>query len=238
MNLNKIKLPTYFFIAVFVFILIGLLIVLLRSEKDLTFPSTMVINLDSRADRIKEINSEFAGWPVKVERISAVKMSPGWKGCSASHLKSLRIAKERAYPWVVILEDDCILTPGARHQFELLLPYLWTKRSQWDIFYGGTTFLKDISVISKAPAIYKVKGFTTHFCLIHADTYDKILNGHPSEVSEYKEPIDVFYAENFRIWTTTPFFAKQRPGASDIGENKIEDYSDVFATAEETLLKL
>lgn len=202
------------------------------------FPPTLLINLDARTDRLKEISEEFRAWLVPVERVSAVKYSPGWKGCSASHLKCVSIAKERDYPWVIIIEDDCILTPNALKQFQSLLPYLWANRNNWDIFYGGTTFLEKKERISIEPPIYNVSGFTTHFCLIHKASYDKILNGYPTDPADFKTQIDVYYAENFRIWTTTPFFAKQRPGKSDIGSQETEDYNAFFDKAEKQLLLL
>ena len=197
------------------------------------FPPTLVINLDSRVDRMNEITKEFAMWPVSVERISAVKHSPGWKGCSASHLKCIKLAKERNYPWVVIIEDDCTLSSNAVQQFQSLLPYLWNNRDHWDIFYGGVTFLNHKSRISYSPPIYEVSGYTTHFCLIHKSTYNSILNRY-----NYSQPIDKYYANNFIIWTTTPYFAKQRPGESDIELGKKTDYNDLFDRSEKELLML
>jgi len=238
MNLNKIKVSP-FLIFGSAFIILLLIFFVFKNQPNIHFPPTLVINLDGREDRMTEINSEFSKWPVKIERVSAVKLSPGWKGCSASHLKSIKLAKERDYQWVLIIEDDCILTNGAIDQFQKLLPYLWNNRESWDIFYGGTTFLKGASSISITPPLYQVKGFTTHFCLIHKQTYDKILYGHPSNSNDFKEQIDVYYAENFRIWATTPFFAKQRPNKSDItNNNQLEDYGEHFDEAENILLKL
>jgi hypothetical protein len=199
-------------------------------------PPTLVINLDSRPDKMIQTKEEFSYWPSPLERIAAIQYSPGWKGCAASHLKSIRLAKERDYPWVIIIEDDCILMPGAQAQLQALLPYLWETRERWDIFYGGTTFLTYQSRIETTPPIYEVRGFTTHFCLIHKGTYDTILNNQPKDVSKIKIPIDVYYSEQLRIWTTTPFFAKQRPGKSDINKSLDVDYNSGFDTAEQLLL--
>jgi hypothetical protein len=201
------------------------------------FPPTLVINLDSRNDRMSEFTQEFRNWPVTVERISAVKYNPGWKGCSASHLKCVKLAKDRNYPWVIITEDDCTLTPGASEQFQALLPYLWENRGSWDIFYGGVTALNKYKRIAYTPAIFEVKCYTTHFCLIHNTSYDKILNNHPKSIDDYKQQIDVYYGETLRIWTTAPFFAKQRPSKSDI-EEEVKDYTEIFRRAEKKLLEL
>jgi hypothetical protein len=201
------------------------------------FPPTLVINLDSRQDRMSEFTQEFRSWPVTVERVSAVKYSPGWKGCAASHLKCIKLAKERNYPWVLVVEDDCTLTPGASEQFQAVLPYLWQNRERWDIFYGGATSLKKSNRVSYSPDIFEVTCFTTHFCLIHSSSYNKILNNYPEVIDEYMDPIDLYYANTLRIWTTAPFFAKQRPSKSDI-EERIRDYSELFNDSEKKLLAL
>ena len=209
----------------------------MQGQPSMQFPPTLVINLDSRKDRLSEFTKEFENWPVTVERVSGVKYSPGWKGCSASHLKCVKLAKERNYPWVLIVEDDCILTPGASEEFQKVLPYLWQNRSSWDIFYGGVTSVKKFKRISHSPPIFQVTCFAAHFCLIHSSSYNKILNNHPQSIDDYKDPIDVYYADTLRIWTTAPFFARQRPSKSDIEEG-VKDYTDFFNRSEKKLLAL
>jgi hypothetical protein len=238
MFINKLQIKYLTYIFVIFLIMICILILnnyTLNIKEELIFPPTLLINLEERKDRLEEIRHEFANWPRSIERIDAVKASPGWKGCSASHLKCIKLAKERDYPWVFIIEDDCILTHSAIDQIHELLPYLWKHRNSWDIFYGGTTSVKNYSKLSDTPSIFKVSGFTTHFCLIHKSTYNKILSGHPSNINDFKEPIDVYYADNFSIWTTTPFFAKQRPGKSDIGPKETDDHTGEFVKAEKIL---
>ena len=139
-----------------------------QNQTAMQFPPTLVINLDSRQDRMSEFTQEFRNWPTSVERVSAVKYSPGWKGCAASHLKCVKLAKERKYTWVLVVEDDCTLTPGASKQFQAVLPYLWQNRDRWDIFYGGVTHIKKSKRISHSPQMFEVTCVTAHFCLIHS----------------------------------------------------------------------
>ena len=65
------------------------------------------INLDKRPDRRTEIEQELASMELSAERFSAI-LHPtiGIAGCSRSHLEVLKIAKERGYANVLILEDD------------------------------------------------------------------------------------------------------------------------------------
>lgn len=234
MYLKKFKSLLLFTLLIIVVIIVG---ILYFTRERIHFPPTFVINLDERTDRMKEITDEFRNWPVPVERISAIRLSPGWKGCSASHLKCIQIAKERNYSWVLILEDDCILTSNAGQRFQSLLPFLWKNRNHWDMFNGGLTYLKHHTKISHNPPMYEAYGFTTNFYIVHKSVYNRVLNEHPKHPDNFKNPIDVYYADTFRIWTSTPYLSKQRPGQSDIGENQTEDYTDLFDTAERTLLE-
>jgi glycosyl transferase family 25 len=68
------------------------------------------INLDSREDRKKEIEEQFArvGIPSnKIERFSALRHpNSNCAGCNLSHATALRRAYEAGYQNVLILEDD------------------------------------------------------------------------------------------------------------------------------------
>lgn len=189
------------------------------------YPNTLVINLDQRQDRWNEIQDVFGEWP-SLERISAVEDSPGWKGCAKSHLKCIRLAKERRYPWVLVLEDDCVVKPDSLDRFRGVLPILWERRSEWDIFLGGCTSVKNIKLMETNPVLFSVTGRTTHFCLINMGAYDKILTGY-----DFTKDIDVFYEESIRLWCTTPYIAVQKAGKSDI-LNRDVNYSDEFKDSE------
>ena len=193
------------------------------------FPPTLVINLADRPEKWKQTQESFAHFPVILERLDAVRASPGWKGCTASHFKAINLAKERNYDWVLILEDDAQLAPNGYAQFVELLPTLYARRDEWDIFLGGATMVERVQQKCTAPPLYQAGAYTTHFCLIHRGAYDKILN-------TYKDgPIDVYYKENMRLWMTNPHIAVQRPGLSDI-ENGDTNYNTLFDDASRKLM--
>jgi glycosyl transferase family 25 len=64
------------------------------------------INLDSRPDRRVLIEAECARLGLDAERFPAIVRTPGGLGCGESHLAVLRLARERGYDRVLILEDD------------------------------------------------------------------------------------------------------------------------------------
>jgi hypothetical protein len=199
------------------------------------FPPILVINLDSRTDKWEQIQKDFQDWSVKLERISAIKHTIGWKGCYLSHLKCVKIAKERKYPWVLYLEDDCMLTPEAKQRFAKLLPFLWGTRKHWDFFMGGLTGVTGCALINQEQNLYIARGFGAHFCLIHNNTYDRILDiMEPDEPDEPDEPCDSLYRKAMRLWITVPFIAKQYAGHSDISDTHKDSYSE-YDEAEQML---
>jgi hypothetical protein len=188
------------------------------------FPPTLVINLVDRPEKWKQTQDSFKMLPVELERLDAVRKSPGWKGCTASHFKAIELAKQRGYEWVLILEDDAQLSENGLAQFMDVLPILYKRRSEWDIFLGGATFVDNVRQVCATPPIYQAGAYTTHFCLIHNGSYDKILN-------QYDDgPIDVYYKNKMRLWMTNPHIATQRPGVSDIEQGE-SNYNKLFDNA-------
>lgn len=65
------------------------------------------INLDRRADRREEIETQLKAFGLPYERFSAIETpGQGIVGCGLSHTAVLRLAKERGYKNILILEDD------------------------------------------------------------------------------------------------------------------------------------
>jgi glycosyl transferase family 25 len=69
-------------------------------------PMVFYINLDHRTDRQEALEKELVELGLPFERFSAIRHELGAVGCSKSHLAVLKLAKERNYPRVLILEDD------------------------------------------------------------------------------------------------------------------------------------
>jgi glycosyl transferase family 25 len=193
------------------------------------FPPTLVINLDDRKDRWEGIQASFAKWPVKLERVPAIKENPGWKGCYNSHKKCIQIAKERNYPWVLLLEDDCRLYENSSERFQKILSSLWEKRDTWEFFNGGPTFIDKIQKIQNDPPLFKLEGYATHFCLFNQSVYDKIINFPEKQ-------IDALYRENLSMICTRPHIAFQDLGKSDILDTDV-DYSGMLTSSNDALEK-
>jgi glycosyl transferase family 25 len=66
------------------------------------------INLDSRPDRKKHVETQLSIVGIQAEKFKAIKLENGALGCSMSHLKCLEIAKENNWPHILIVEDDIL----------------------------------------------------------------------------------------------------------------------------------
>lgn len=195
----------------------------------MSFPPTLVINLNKDTERMKTLREDFkfAGWPVPLERVEAVERKPGYIGCTLSHMKCMELALERGYDWVLILEDDCLLKPRARDRFTALLPELWERRSEWDNYYAGPVGIypeNGYKVINKHLGLIQIGGDSTHFVLIHKEACKNILKKLRS--LEDIEKIDIYYRTHLRTFTSVPYIAIQKPGESNVQIREGKTYMD------------
>ena len=64
------------------------------------------INLERRTDRRDLIEMDLNKLSINAERFVGIPFEPGIVGCGKSHLAVMKLAKERGYKNVLILEDD------------------------------------------------------------------------------------------------------------------------------------
>jgi len=195
-------------------------------------PPVLVINLQERTDRWSDIQQAFRSWPFKLERVNAIKEKPVVHACWKSHQRCIQIAKSRNYPWVLILEDDCLPVPDGKDRYLALLPTLWNTRSKWDMFNGGAEMYSQewiTKLIQDSPPIFLVRPHMTHFILVHKDTYDRLLNTIPNGA------IDTHYRYTYQVWCTNPHIAIQKPGKSDLGNR--DDTLELMKRSEDQMTR-
>jgi GR25 family glycosyltransferase involved in LPS biosynthesis len=195
----------------------------------------LVINLKSRLDRWCEVFKEFQN-VFRLQRIDAVRHEKGWVGCVESHKKCIKIAKDKDYSTVLVLEDDCVLLNKPTFLAEWTKIKLWldSNLDKWDIFLGAANgvlhehILEKIDINSDGLALVKCKfGTGTHFTYYNSKIFDKILDYVPNP--DCFIPIDLYFYNILNLTCIVPynFIAGQRINFSDI-ENKQVDYNIVF----------
>lgn len=189
------------------------------------FPPVIAINLDHREDRWKELLTAFPN--MNIERFPAIRTTPGIDGCRESHFAVLRLAKQRGYPWVAIMEDDSQPYPHFDTEYESVLRLLWKTRSKWDIFNNGSIALTSMHRLDEN-LIMISRCICTQCIIIHSKAYDTILNKYDPSSSD--PSVDNYYSQ-FRIVTCAPPLTYQRNSTSDVQTNYTIDASDQFQTA-------
>lgn len=195
------------------------------------FPPILIINLKHRTDRWKRISSQLDEAGLPYERIDAIQQKNRWKSAFVSHKKAIQLSKERDYPWVLVLEDDCLFKKGWKQRFTELLPLLWKRRSDWEVFSGGSYTIHTACKLQDNPPLYKFTGWSSHFMLIHAGTYDRILE------SKLTYSINDTYRRFYTMWCTYPNLAIQTGGYSNIQRkfNPQRTFTRIFGQTEQTL---
>lgn len=94
---------------------------------------TLFINLDDRTDRKDEFISQFPTsiqTKLNIERFSAIRRSPGFLGCTLSHIQCIQLAKERGWENILIFEDDFELLVRPQEFYNKFKDLLY---ESWDV---------------------------------------------------------------------------------------------------------
>jgi len=167
----------------------------------------LCINLDSRKDRWAECVEEFKKLNIEnlVERYPAIQNKIGICGCTMSHVNCIKIAKERNYKNILILEDDVVFNNNIF--FEVLynaFDQLKSKNLQYDLIYLSSNLRGDDNKLIDKNLAKKIN-WDDKYMWTHEN---------PDRMN-----IDVWYTNIQKMgntYGTYPAIADQRSGYSDI----------------------
>ena len=178
------------------------------------FKKSYVINLARRKDRYHEfelmIKQDNIG---EIERFDAIQDKiDGARGCAASHIAIINLAKHKGYENVLIFEDDAMFANGMKFILNPALNQLMSLK--WDFFYFGGRLIAPAKIVS--PNLAKIIGtYCTHAYAVNHTMYDRILKYDYSKDG----PIDVFYSlitREVNSYICYPIACYQRPSVSDL----------------------
>lgn len=179
------------------------------------------INLKHRTDKKKFIIGQARKYNFRVSFFNAIenKKNP-MLGCLQSHLSIIKLAKERKYKSVLIMEDDC--------QF-VTEPIIYEKElpEDWQQLFLGCNLMEilesDIQNV-KHKKFIRMKCLATHSYILKSSAYDELING----LSNNNLPVDVYYKDHFQDKRTSymiyPQLTTQKEGYSDI-EQRVLKYA-------------
>lgn len=203
-----------------------------RSSLSDYIPMIFYINLDNRTDRKEALEKELVEFGLPFERFSAIKHEFGAVGCSKSHVAVIKLAKERKYPRVMILEDDFTFV-SHRDNVERVLGQVRDEAKPYDVCMISHNILQS----EELPESYWRKmtnGQTTSGYIIQEHYYDVLLGVVEPSISLLEQThqnnnyaIDVVMKQlqpRDKWYYMTERLGIQRPSYSDI-ESRQVDYN-------------
>lgn len=186
------------------------------------FDRVVVINLDRRQDRLKELKKQTKSLGIDFVRYSAVDAKAlgisNIAACANSHRLVLEEAKAAGVQRLLILEDDAEFGHGFDTNFNELVSKL---PEDWQMLYlGSNTFLPvDVGI----EGLRKTEGsLTTHAYGVKSELFDTLI----AAASDERWPVDLTYSKvlpKVQAYAAWPSLVTQRAGYSDI-ESRFVDY--------------
>lgn len=201
------------------------------------FKHTLYINLESRPDRLRHVETELTKMNITGERMNAIKTQDGAIGCSLSHIKCLELAKQRGYPYVFIAEDDITfldpeLLKKNMERFEKEL-----NQHRWDVLViGGNNSPPYTQVTDYCIRVFNNQTTTGYIAMAHY--YDILIANFKESVQKLmREPnqrksyaLDIYWKrlQQTGIWIMiVPPTVIQYVDYSDI-EKRVVDYKPLM----------
>jgi len=212
------------------------------------FKYTFFINLESRPDRLENVQKEFQKMGIKGERINAVKAKVGGIGCTLSHIRCLEEAKKRGYEHVFICEDDVKFTNPELFK-QQLQKFSNNKEVQWDMLLVGANVVPPYQRVGDYCArVFNAQ--TTTGYIAKKEMYDVLLDNFKESCNlQMKNPgspgvsnpyaLDIWWKRlqpQYFWWIITPLTVTQYENYSEI-EDRVTNYDHLMLDMEKTWYK-
>jgi glycosyl transferase family 25 len=191
------------------------------------------INLNKRTDRREEIEGELNKFGLDYERFEGIE-TPGFGilGCGSSHLSVLKIAKERGYKNILILEDDFTFLV-TKEEFEEELTKFFDSKIDYDVCMLAYGLLE--SEKTQHDFLTKIiKSQSASGYIVNEKYYDKMIDLYQWAMPLLADTKQHWIYANDQVWQRfqpddnwycfTKRIGKQRSGFSDTA-NKYFEYN-------------
>jgi len=194
------------------------------------------INLESRQDRRENIESELDALSLQYERFNAIPTSGfGILGCGLSHLSVIKLAKERNYKNILILEDDVHFVLD-RMNIDNLLQQFFDKNIEYDVLFLSYIIYQGED--TAYPFIKRGLHTTTATAyIVNNHYYDKLIELYEFSTKMLAETKQHWVYSNDLVWKDLqskdkwyciyPIIAIQQSGYSD-NSMSFQDYTNNY----------
>jgi len=192
------------------------------------------INLAKRTDRKELIEQELDKFELKYERFEAIETQDfGILGCGLSHLSVLKIAKERGYKNILIMEDDFIFLVE-KEEFKSNLNKFFQQKVDYNVCMISYNLLKkeesEYNFLWKSLDVQTASGY-----LVNSNYYDTLINLYQEAFPLLESTKAHWLYANDQVWKPLQLkdkwycfkkrIGKQRPSFSD-NTNSFANYED------------
>ena len=186
------------------------------------------INLNKRTDRREQIEKELNDFNLPFERFEAIE-NPGFGtvGCGKSHLNVLKIARDRNYENILILEDDFTFLVS-KEEFENQLTNFFNLNIEYDVCMLSYNLIRHESTsynfIVKALEVQTASGY-----IVNKKYYSKLIDLYEVAMPLLEQTRQHWIYANDAVWKQyqekdnwycfSKRIGRQRPGYSDNGQS-------------------
>ena len=141
------------------------------------------INLNKRPDRNDQIKSELNTFNLSYERFEAIETNGfGILGCGLSHLEVLKLARDRKYKNILILEDDFKFIVS-KEEFEYNLTEFFNLNIDYNVLFLSYNLEKyeelNNNLVNRVLSSLSASGY-----IVNSNYYDTLIN-----LFEYAMPL-------------------------------------------------
>ena len=193
----------------------------------------MYINLNKRTDRKKTIENQLNNFDLDYERFEAIETPDfGIVGCGLSHLHVLKIARERGYKNILILEDDFTFLVS-KEDFEKQLSIFFNTKIEYNVCMISY-FLLDSQKTQYEFLLKVIDAQTASGYIVNENYYDKLIELYEFAIPKLIQTKEHWIYANDQIWKKyqrtdnwfcfTNRIGKQSDGFSDTSQ-RYENYN-------------
>ena len=137
-------------------------------------PHIIYINLNRRTDRKEQIEQELNSFGLSYERFEAIEDNYGAVGCGLSHIEVLKIARDRNYENIIILEDDFTFLVS-KEEFYNQLNNFFNLKLEYDACLLSYNLINSEqlqnNIVNKLLYAQTASGY-----IVNKKSYDKLIN--------------------------------------------------------------
>jgi glycosyl transferase family 25 len=157
------------------------------------------INLNKRTDRREKIEKELNDFGLSYERFDAIETRGfGILGCGLSHLGVLKLAKERNYENILILEDDFTFLVF-KEEFYSKINDFFNLKIDYDVCFLSYNLIRqqtlENNVVNKILDCQSASGY-----IVHKNYYDKLIQLYEYAMPLLEETKQHWIYANDQVW--------------------------------------